>query len=85
MLFNIDGTYHEWETATGKLSKPSSLLEGKKVQSFTMESGWQPGKVEGARIQWYPADHPDFGVWVKVDGKVIRKDLNGITTILGTD
>ena len=87
MTFRIDGTTSIWDTTNGQpmeLSQSSniSFLGIGKSFSFTMEQGWCHREVDGTLLQWLPADNSDFGLWAFIDGKVIRSDRNGSTTII---
>lgn len=86
ITFSIDGTTHTWNAANGKpiiTSNPSGIsLSASRIPfNFNMERGWCHGEADNALLRWIPVDNPDFGHWVYIDSKLIRRDKAGLTTI----
>jgi WD40 repeat protein len=87
MTSSIDGTIHTWNATSGKpinAPKSSSMspLVNSKPLAFSKEHGWCHEESDEALLRWYPVDNPDFGHWTYIDGKLIRRDKTGLTTIM---
>jgi WD40 repeat protein len=86
---SIDGATHTWKATNGKsidTHKSSAvhlnLSDSKEHVAFNAEHGWFCKDIDKAPLQWFPMDNPDFGYWAYMDGRLIRRDRAGLTTIM---
>ncbi|KIM86608.1 hypothetical protein PILCRDRAFT_309458 [Piloderma croceum F 1598] len=75
MTFSIDGTAHIWDATSGRLLESSQPL--KKPSSIVLHS-----EGDKPHLRWFPVDNPDFGHWAYIDSTLIRRDRDGLLTIM---
>jgi WD40 repeat protein len=88
ILSRTDGSVLRWDItdktlkAVGISAPPFSFLpRNDNTLFFDMKKGWQHGSYQPDALHWFPFEDPDAGLWVYVDGKIIRSNGGGSITI----
>jgi WD40 repeat protein len=87
MTCSIDGTTHTWHATNGNpVNTPESsgisVSDNNMTLAFNMERGWCSEEIDNALLQWFPVNNADFGYWAYIDGKLVKRDKTGLTTIM---
>jgi hypothetical protein len=88
-LTSIDGRTCIINAADGKPIVHTSLSDGfsgkKDVGSFDMKQGWKCSESDEALMRWFPSDDSNVGLWAYIEGKVIRSNGPGGTSVTVID
>jgi WD40 repeat protein len=87
MTCSIDGTTHTWNATTGEnintlksSGMPSSMSS--KPLAFNNELGWYREENNHDLLRCFPVNTSNFGHWAYIDSTLIRRDNNGMTTVM---
>jgi DNA-binding beta-propeller fold protein YncE len=87
IAFSVDGSTHTWDATSGQPVQTSQSSDvplplSNKPVVLSAELGWSQDDDDEVVLRCYPVNNSHFGHWACIDGKIIRSDKNGSTSII---